>query len=255
MERLRAYDLPVRIFHWCFAILFVLSFTISKFIDDDSVLYAYHMLSGILMAVLVVLRIIWGVVGSKTARFSSFPLNPSEILTYLVSIVSSKSKRYLGHNPASSYAALLMMLFTLGIAFSGLMMSVRVYKDFFEEIHELLAHGFLIVVILHLAGVILHQIRHNDNMITSMISGSKDKIEGEDEIESNHPIIALIFVVLIASSGIYLVSNLNGQTRTLSIVGTQLQLGENEEDEHGHKGRFQRSENEHEEEEDDDDYD
>ena len=173
MENLKAYDLPVRIFHWVFALLFVMSFSIAKLIDDDSMLYAYHMLSGILMVFMVFLRVVWGLVGSKTSKFSSFKLKPSELIAYAGSIVSSSSKRYLGHNPASSYAAVLMMVLTMGIGFSGLMMSFRVNKHLFEEVHELLANGFLILVFLHVSGVLLHQIKHNDGMLFSISKCSK----------------------------------------------------------------------------------
>ena len=117
----------------------MLSFSVAKLVDDDSVPYAYHMISGIIMVSMVLLRIVWGFAGSKTAKFSSFRLNPSELFSYITLIVSSKSKRYLGHNPASSYAAILMMVLTIGIGFSGLMMSLRINKHFFEEIHELMA--------------------------------------------------------------------------------------------------------------------
>lgn len=75
-----AYDLPTRIFHWCFALLFVFSFFIAKVIDDDSALYAYHMLSGILMSLLVILRVFWGFVGTRYARFSSFMLHPKDLI-------------------------------------------------------------------------------------------------------------------------------------------------------------------------------
>jgi cytochrome b len=241
METSKAYDLPVRIFHWAFAILFVLSFSIAKFIDDESILYIYHMLSGIMMVFLVILRVIWGFAGSSTSRFSSFRLNPIDLLSYITSLFSTHSKRYLGHNPASSYAAVLMMAFTIGIGLSGLMMSLSINKDFFEEIHELLAHGLLIVVIFHIAGVILHQARHQDGMIFSMLSGKKAKLNGENEIKSNHTVVALVFAVSIVVMGNYLLRNLDSNTGKLSLFGSQLQLGENEND------------NEEENEEEDDD--
>ena len=58
MENVKAYDLPVRIFHWVFALLFVLYFSIGSLIEDDSTIFAYHMLSGILMVTIVLLRIV-----------------------------------------------------------------------------------------------------------------------------------------------------------------------------------------------------
>lgn len=229
MQSSKAYDLPIRIFHWVFAILFLISFSIAKFIDDDSMLYAYHMLSGILMVSLVILRVIWGLVGSKTSRFSSYKLRPTELFEYLNSILTTRSKRYLGHNPASSYAAILMLLLTVGIGLSGLMMSLRINKHFFEEVHELMANGLLIVVIFHIAGVIFHQARHADGMIFSMVNGKKNKIDGENEIKSNHPIAAVILILFILCMSSYLFINFDNNSGKLATFGTQLQLGENED--------------------------
>ncbi|MCB0414133.1 MAG: cytochrome b/b6 domain-containing protein [Bdellovibrionales bacterium] len=154
MKTSNAYDLPLRIFHWVFAMLFASSFYIAKVIDDDSALYVYHMLSGLIMTGLILLRVIWGFWGPKTARFSSFPLSINELINYFTSLFSHKTKRYLGHNPASSYAAIVMFIFTLGLATTGILMSLRINKHFFEDIHELAANGFIILVIIHIVGVI-----------------------------------------------------------------------------------------------------
>ena len=234
METSKAYDLPIRIFHWVFALLFITSFTIAKVIDDESTLYAYHMLSGILMVSMVLLRVVWGFVGSKTSRFSTFHLSLSELILYFRSVASSKSKRYLGHNPASSFAAVLMMFFTVGIGLSGLMMSLRIYKHFFEEVHELLANGFLLVVLFHVAGVLLHHVKHNDGLIFSMLNGVKAKVDGESEIKSTHIIVAILFVVFLASMSSYLLISFDGNSGKLNVLGAQLQLVEIEHDiDHG----------------------
>ncbi len=110
MKKIVVYDLPTRAFHFLFGFLFIFSFSIGKFVDDDSWLYAYHMLSGFLMAFLIVLRILWGFFGTKYARFKSFQLRPKKLVDYFSSIVSGKTKRELGHNPASSYAAIIMFI-------------------------------------------------------------------------------------------------------------------------------------------------
>lgn len=252
MENSKAYDLPVRIFHWLFAILFVMSFLIAKLIDDDSELYAYHMLSGILMVFMVILRILWGFIGSKTSKFASFKLNPSELITYTQSALTTKSRRYLGHNPASSYAAILMMIFTLGIGISGLMMILRFNKHFFEEVHELLANGFVVVVIFHVVGVILHQLKHNDGMIFSMLNGKKAKINEEVEIKSNHSFVAFMFVIFVFGMGGFLLKSFDGNTGKLNAFGSQLQLGENEHTKEKDE-RHYRFEDEHVEDHDEDD--
>lgn len=233
MEKSKAYDLPVRIFHWVFALLFVTSFLIAKLIDDESSLYAYHMLSGILMVSIVLLRILWGIWGSKTARFGSFKLKPSELIAYFVSVHKNNVTRYLGHNPASSYAAILMMLFAFGLGTTGLLMSLKINKHFFKEVHELIANGFLIVVLLHISGVILHQVRNKDGMILSMVNGKKAKTNSESDIESNHVFVGVFLVGFIVAMGSFLLTHFERDTGKLSAFGLHLQLGENEHEEHG----------------------
>jgi cytochrome b len=54
------YDLPLRFFHWLFAGLFLIGFTIAKTVDDESVLFNYHSLAGLTLGFLVLLRVVWG---------------------------------------------------------------------------------------------------------------------------------------------------------------------------------------------------
>lgn len=228
MQRKKVYDLPTRIFHWSFVILFAFSFFVGKVIDDESALFTYHMLSGILMVVLVVMRISWGFMGTQYARFSSFKLAPTELIGYLRSLLSPTSKRYMGHNPASSYAAVTMFLLVFGLVTTGVLMSQGINKHFFEEVHELFANGFIILVILHIAGVLYHQVRHKDGMIISMINGKKNAVGLEGGISSDSPVAAVVFVILFLLAATYLFSHYDSSTQKLSLVGMELQLGEQE---------------------------
>lgn len=70
----QVFDFPTRLFHWVFAALFLISFTIGKTIDDESVTFHWHMISGLTLGFLVTLRILWGFLGSHYARFQNFNL-------------------------------------------------------------------------------------------------------------------------------------------------------------------------------------
>ncbi len=230
--KVKVYDLPTRLFHWIFGALFLGAFLIAKNIDDDSALYPVHMMLGMTMAVAVVLRVLWGIFGSKFARFSSFQLNPIALINYFKSIVTSKSIRTYSHNPASSWAALVMMALALTLAFTGFMMAKGVNKDFFEEIHELSANAFIIVVIGHVAGVLLHMFKHRDAIALSMMTGKKTEVAGEVGIENNHIGAGLVFLIVLGLFGFNLNKNYDPTNRTLNLFGNQLQLGENESAEH-----------------------
>lgn len=152
----------------------------------------------------------------------------------MASLLTGKTKRYICHNPASSYAAIFMFLASLGLVATGILMSKQVYKDIFEEVHELIANGFLVLVLLHIAGVIFHQYKHRDNIALSIISGQKKVIDGEDEIKSARPIVGLLFVAIIISSASYILSSYNTTTQTLTLPIFELPLGEVEGDEGAH---------------------
>lgn len=230
MRNSKVYDLPLRLFHWIFAGLFVGAFIIAKSIDDDSSVYAYHMLMGIIMAKLVLLRIIWGLFGTKFARFSNFKLSPGDLVIYFKQLLTSKNKRYLGHNPASSWVAVIMLGLAVGLAISGMLMVRGINDEFFEEVHELFAHAFLFISVAHIAGVLLHSFKYQDGLALSMLDGKKEPVNGTNGIESNRPVVAIIMMVLLGVIVFNLNRNYDASKGSLIVAGTTFQLTEDEDD-------------------------
>lgn len=234
MRKHLIYDMPTRIFHVLFAGLFLVAFTIGKTIDDDSLIFSYHMLAGILLSALVFWRIIWGIIGSDYARFSNFNLNPRDLLSYFKGILSGSKKRWSGHNPASSWAALTMFALGLGLGITGYLMSTGA-KETFEEVHEILANTFILVVISHVAGVILHTLRHKDLIALSMFDGHKNLESEEKSIPSQRVFAGILLLAMVGGLATYLFKNFDSQTRNLTVAGQTLQLGESEQGEQGQK--------------------
>lgn len=225
----KVYDIPTRLFHWIFSILFLSAFLIAKTFDDDSTQYPYHMLIGLTLGFVVLLRILWGLWGSRYARFSSFALHPRDLLFYFKNFFSKQSPRWLGHNPASSWAALVMMGLALGLAGTGYFMAQDLNKEVLEEVHELFANAFILVVIAHVAGVILHTLKHRDAIGLSMIHGKKVSASQETGIEKSHGGVGFIFLLLLFAFSFHLVQNYDANQGTLNFFGAQLQLGEGPE--------------------------
>jgi cytochrome b len=251
MQKQLIYDLPTRIFHWAFAALFVFAFFIAKTVDDDSPTFSYHMLAGLMLGGLIILRLIWGWVGTKYARFSSFALHPKDLSEYFKGILSGDKKRWAGHNPASSWAALIMMGSTMMLAITGVLMTSGA-KETFEDVHELFSTVLLVTVLLHIAGVLLHALRHQDGISLSMIHGKKEVSEGHSEISGHKPVVALLFVVVIGTFGGYLVNNYNNSTRELNFFGRTLSLAEDEKENEKHEKKIENNSHDEESEEDDD---
>lgn len=238
MKRISVYDLPTRFFHWLFAILFIAAFAIAKTVEDESQLFSYHMLAGLSIVFLLVLRFIWGFIGTTYARFSTFKLNPIELIRYFQDVVVTKTKAYLGHNPASSYAALIIFTCAIGLAISGILIAKGGENDSIKEVHELLANILLITVIIHVVGIVFHHLKHRDSLWSSMLDGKKNSTPDITGIAGTRPVAALLMVILFVSWLGYLIANYDSGTQTLSLPGTELRLGEAEhESEHGYEER------------------
>jgi cytochrome b len=229
MDKKLVYDLPTRIFHWLFAVLFLGAFVIAKTVDDESPVYALHMLAGIAIVGLVIFRIVWGFIGTQHARFSNFALRPADMIVYFKDIVEGGKKRWAGHNPASSWAAISMLALAIGLGVSGYLMVSGVQKETFEEVHELFANLFIVIVVLHLAGIVLHTVRHKEMIALSMVDGKKSNILSGQVIPSPRPVAGIMFAGLACVLGLYLFTHYDRQVGQLDLFGAKLQLVDQED--------------------------
>lgn len=226
MNTVRVYDLPTRVFHWCFAALFVAAYAIANLVDDESPRFAWHMLAGMTLGVAALARLIWGLVGTRHARLSDLTLSPRQLAGYLKSVVSGGGRRWAGHNPASSWAALSMLLLTLALGASGLAMAGGVAPDWVEEAHELMANLFLAVVLLHLAGLVVHVLKHRDALPLSMLTGRKRDLPAGTPGVPARGIAAVLMLAVLAGTGAQLLRRYDPASGTLDLFGTRLVLRE-----------------------------
>lgn len=227
MTRLLVWDLPVRLFHLLLGLCFLGAFTIANLVDDDSALYSAHMLLGLVMVLMVVLRVIWGFVGTRHARFADFAFGPRAVLGYLRGALTGKAQRHAGHNPGSSVAIFGMLSLVLAVGVTGVLVAdgQRGLKD----VHGLLSWGLVIAVVAHLAGVILHTVKQRENITLSMIDGRK-AVDPAESIPHARPIVGLVFLALVGLWSWRLVAGFDPATRNLSVpfIGATLKLGETE---------------------------
>jgi cytochrome b len=224
------YDRPTRIFHWLFALLFAVAYVIAETVSDESSFFTIHIMAGLTIGFILILRIVWGFFGTPFARFSSFKLNPVELLQYLKNVVVSKTKNYLGHNPGSSYAAVVMFVCAAGLAFTGVMMTGGSESDFYEETHELLANIFLIAVVAHIGGIIFHHVRHRDSLWSSMFDGKKEALSGKVGITNSKRWAGILFIILTLTWTGYLYSTYDSANQTIDVFGQELRVGEEHEE-------------------------
>jgi cytochrome b len=170
------WDLPVRLFHW----LMVASFAGAWLTAESERWRLVHVTLGYTMAGLVVFRLLWGLFGTRHARFGDFIRGPRKVLAYLKSVLAGKPEHHVGHNPAGAIAIVAMLLLTLATAGFGWATYNDMGGDWLEEAHEVAANLMMAVVIVHLAGVALASLMHRENLVRAMVTGRKqaDPAEG-----------------------------------------------------------------------------
>lgn len=227
MNPVLIWDLPTRLFHWLLSAGFIAAAVIALAMGEHSPLFPYHAIIGLTIALMVALRIMWGIVGTRYARFGSFVFGPGAVVEYMKGAMLGGGKRHIGHNPGSAVAIFALLGLVLALAVTGFMLGQG--SEGIKEVHEILAWTTVGVVVVHVLGVAFHTIRHRENITASMIHGRK-RAEPADAIASAKPIVAVLFLAIAGGWAYGLVRNYNPatQTTTLPLIGTSLQLGENE---------------------------
>jgi cytochrome b len=168
----KVWDIAVRLFHWSLISAFAIAWLSADEWDQ------LHEVAGYMVGGLIAFRLIWGVIGSKYARFSDFVYKPSTITKYMRDIWFNKTKRYLGHNPAGGAMIIALLLALAAVTASGIAMTLDMFwgMEWVEEIHEASANLTLLLAALHVAGVIYSSIAHRENLVRSMITGFKRRL-------------------------------------------------------------------------------
>jgi cytochrome b len=161
------WDLPTRVFHWVLAASFVGAYLLAE--EDGS--RSLHVMFGYTVAGLLAFRLLWGFVGSAHSRFRDFAYGPGAAAGYLRDLVRGRARDYDGHNPAGSWAIYALLALAAATALTGWLHYNGVGGETFEEIHEVLANAWLVMVAVHVAGVVVASLAHRRNLVASMITG------------------------------------------------------------------------------------
>ena len=195
-QRILVWDLPTRVFHWLLAASFL-----GAFLTAESERYCdIHVVLGYTVLGLVAFRLVWGLVGTRYARFASFPVAPRRVLGYLKSLLTPAPQHHVGHNPAGSLAIYAILALALLAGASGYAAYNEIGGETLAELHEAAANAMLGLVLFHIVAVIVSSLLHRENLVAAMLSGYKRGRAGEG-IRRKHWIVAA--VVLLATVGFW----------------------------------------------------
>jgi cytochrome b len=175
------WDVPVRLFHWL-----LVAFGVLSYLSYRNGHMAVHVISGHAILALLIFRIVWGVVGSDTARLSRLLRSPRAVFEDLAGFFRREPDRAVGHNAAGGWmVALLLVLIAAQVgsglcANDGVLTEGPLAKYVGQEMSDRLAHVhavnfkvLLTAVGIHVLAVAGHALFKGQNLVRPMITGRK----------------------------------------------------------------------------------
>jgi cytochrome b len=168
----KVWDPVVRITHWGVAAAVL---GCSFLFEPEGNGADLHQLFGYVGVGLVVLRLVWGLVGPRHARLSSFPPNPMAALRHLTDLHRGRRHVHLSHNPAGALMVYNLWASVIAMGVTGYMMGTVAFFgiDWVEEAHEVIYGWIMVSVVLHLAGIVLDTVLTRVPLVPAMITGRK----------------------------------------------------------------------------------
>lgn len=205
MKKIQVWDLPIRLFHWALVVMIVVCIYT---IDVENI--TAHQYAGVFVLILLLFRIIWGLIGSSTARFWDFIKGPVTVFNYLRYGVSKTE----GHNPMGAYMVLFMLLVLLVQTITGLFLTDNTYlhqdsplyklissdtRKYFKLIHQYNLYVIYTMIGLHIAAILGYLLFKGQNLVKTMVVGSRQEREWHSpmakEMMGNRPWLALIIII------------------------------------------------------------
>ncbi|MCE9685302.1 cytochrome b/b6 domain-containing protein [Shewanella sp. AS16] len=205
--KIKVWDLPTRVFHWGMVLLLV-----GLWWSADAGEMQWHQLLAYTLLVFIGFRILWGFVGSDTARFKQFVHGPKRVIDYLKSGRGGELPATLGHNPLGGYMVL-MLIFTLSLQLAtGLFATDEIFTEgplyswvsaeTASSLTWLHKQNFLLILglaAIHLAAVALHWFK-GDKLVWAMVSGyKKHSGSGDPRLRFTSVLVAIALLSILGS--------------------------------------------------------
>jgi cytochrome b len=172
--RHRVWDPAIRLFHWSLVAAFVAN---ALFTDPER---STHRWVGYAVIGLLAFRVIWGLIGTRHARFADFPPSISASLGQIGDMAAGRRAVHVGHSPLGALMIYNLLAALIGIAATGYMMTTLTWfgVEWVEEAHELLVTWAEVSVVAHVLAVVVESRRLRVNLPKAMVTGYKDIADG-----------------------------------------------------------------------------
>jgi len=202
-HRVRVWDPIVRLSHWSFVVLIP-----AMWWTAENSEWGWHKRLGLVLFGIVALRILWGFMGPRTARFADFLRGPSSVLAYFRGKLP-QGARSVGHNPAGGYSTLALLLVMLaqasmglfaGDPFDGMTGPLRplvgvMTADTITDLHETFFWVIVGFIALHVAAIAFYEAVQRERLIGAMVTGRRRVpagIEGIGRLPWARALVALL---------------------------------------------------------------
>jgi cytochrome b len=165
----RVWDPLLRMLHWTLAGAVALAWITTAWFTN------WHEAVGYGGLAVVALRVAWGLVGPRSARFAVFVRGPRATLRYARRLLSGDAPRHLGHNPLGAWMVVALLACVPALALTGwLYRSERFWGEvWLDELHQGIAWTMLVLIALHIAGVLATGWRYREDLVRAMLTGRK----------------------------------------------------------------------------------
>lgn len=167
----RVWDPFVRVFHWSLVLCVALNLWVVE--EGESL----HEWLGYAASALVGLRVLWGLVGTRHARFTDFWPTPTRLRRHVAALLRGKPEHHDGHNPLGGLMVLCLMAVVLSLGLTGWLQTTDAFwgEDWLEELHEALANGLMLLVGVHAAAALVMGRIERTRLVKAMVTGRKER--------------------------------------------------------------------------------
>jgi cytochrome b len=175
------WDLPTRAFHWLAVALVAAAYATWRLNWME-----WHALAGDSLLALLLFRLVWGFVGSETARFARFLVSLRAAARHLAWLFHCEPDVQIGHNPAGGWMVLLLLALLLAQALTDIVVNNDVadagplteimpawVANLVTDLHGLLWNALLAATALHVVAIAIYAAAKGHDLLRPMLTGRK----------------------------------------------------------------------------------